>query len=64
MAVIPALTHFSQSSSSRSSWLIAIRSILQPYGGQEELPAWLEPELFTWPRQLEIERRQDTPVLV
>jgi hypothetical protein len=31
------LARFSQSSLSRSSWLIAIRSILQPCGCQEEL---------------------------
>ena len=46
----PDLTRFNQSSSSRSSWLIAIRSILQPYGCQEELSTWLKPELLTWPR--------------
>jgi hypothetical protein len=41
---------FSQCKSSRSSWLIAIRSILQPCGCQEELSTWLKAELFIWPR--------------
>src|SRR6185369_1094561 len=26
------------------------RTILQPYGCQEELSTWLKPELFSWPR--------------
>src|SRR5258708_36326684 len=48
--MLPASTRFSQCSSSRSSWLIAIRSILQPCGCQEELSTWLKAELFIWPR--------------
>ncbi len=39
--MLPSLARFSQSRSSRSSWLIAIRSILQPCGCQEELSTWL-----------------------
>src|ERR1035438_5937343 len=38
--MLPASTRFSQCTSSRSSWLIAIRSILQPCGCQEELSIW------------------------
>src|SRR4029453_1277842 len=48
--MLPASTRFSQCSSSRSSWLIAIRSILQPCGCQEELSTWLKAELLIWPR--------------
>ncbi|MGD0049684.1 MAG: hypothetical protein ABSE42_22045, partial [Bryobacteraceae bacterium] len=40
-----------QCRSSRSDWLIAIRSILQPCGCQEELSTWLKAELSIWPRQ-------------
>jgi hypothetical protein len=35
--ILPSLACFNQFNSSRSSWLIAIRSTLQPYGCQEEL---------------------------
>src|SRR5947209_14767986 len=48
--MLPACTRFSQCRPSRSDWLIAIRSILQPCGCQEELSTWLEPELSIWPR--------------
>src|ERR1019366_1828712 len=49
--MLPSWARFNQSSLSRSSWLIPIRSILQPYGCQEELSTLLKPELFTLPRQ-------------
>src|SRR5438067_6756208 len=48
--MLPASTRFNQCRSSRSSWLIAIRSILQPCGCQEELSTWLKAELSMWPR--------------
>src|SRR5438067_9451915 len=50
--MLPASTRFNQCRSSRSSWLIAIRSILQPCGCQEELSTWLKAELSIWPRQM------------
>jgi hypothetical protein len=34
--IVPSRVRFNQSSQSRSSWLIAIRSILQPCGCQQE----------------------------
>ena len=39
--ILPSWARFSQSNQSRSSWLIAIRSILLPFGCQEELSTWL-----------------------
>jgi hypothetical protein len=50
--MLPSLARFSQSMQSRSSWLIAVRSTLQPYGCQEELSTWLEEEFFIWPRHV------------
>src|SRR5215208_4938499 len=62
--MLPSLARFSQSRQSRSSWLIAIRSTLQPYGCQEELSTWLKEELLTWPRhrQRRIAKRNASPV--
>src|SRR5690349_11342958 len=60
--MLPSLARFNQSRSSRSCWLIAIRSILQSCGCQEELSTWLKAELFTWPRQHLFPSQTNAPI--